>query len=100
DAKVVIYNGADYDPWMDKLLSVSANPERTTIVAANLIGKKTGANPHLWYDPATLPGVAKALTAELSRRDPGNAVHYEANLKTFLSSLEAIDKEIASVKKA
>lgn len=100
DAKVVIYNGADYDPWMDKLLSVSANPERTTIVAANLIGKKSGDNPHLWYDPATLPGIAKALTAELSRRDPGNAVHYEANLKKFLSSLESIDREIDGVRKA
>jgi len=100
DAKVVIYNGADYDPWMDKLLSASANPERTTIVAADLIGKKSGDNPHLWYDPATLPAIAKALTADLSKRDPGNAVHYEANLEKFLSSLEAINTEIDAVKKA
>lgn len=98
DAKIVIYNGADYDPWMDKLLSASTAKDRTTIVAADLIGKKSGDNPHLWYDPATLPAIAKALSADLAKRDPANAVHYEANLKAFQTSLEAIDKEITDVK--
>ncbi|MHB9445434.1 metal ABC transporter solute-binding protein, Zn/Mn family [Mesorhizobium sp. RSR565B] len=98
DAKIVIYNGADYDPWMDKLLSASTAKDRTTIVAADLIGKKSGDNPHLWYDPATLPAIAKALSADLAKRDPANAVHYEANLKAFQTSLEVIDKEIADVK--
>jgi zinc/manganese transport system substrate-binding protein len=99
DAKIIIYNGADYDPWMDKLLSASTSKDRTTIIAADLIGKKSGDNPHLWYDPATLPAIAKALSADLAKRDPANAVHYEANLKAFQTSLEAIDKEIADVKK-
>ena len=99
DAKIIIYNGADYDPWMDKLLSASTSKDRTTIIAADLIGKKSGDNPHLWYDPATLPAIAKALSADLAKRDPANAVHYEANLKAFQISLEAIDKEIADVKK-
>ena len=99
DANVIIYNGADYDPWMDKLLAASSKSDRTTIVAADLIGKKSGDNPHLWYNPATLPAVAKALAADLSKRDPANAVHYEANLAQFQASLEGIDKEIAAVKK-
>jgi len=99
DAKIIIYNGADYDPWMDKLLSASTSKDRTTIIAADLIGKKSGDNPHLWYNPATLPAIAKALSADLAKRDPANAVHYEANLKAFQTSLEAIDKEIADVKK-
>ncbi|MBZ9707529.1 zinc ABC transporter substrate-binding protein [Mesorhizobium sp. B2-1-8] len=100
DAKVIIYNGADYDPWMDKLLAASSKPDRTAIVAADLIGKKSGDNPHLWYNPTTLPAVAKTLAAELSKRDPANAAHYEANLKQFQASLDGIDKEIAAVKKA
>ena len=99
DAKIIIYNGADYDPWMDKLLSASTSTDRTTIIAADLIGKKSGDNPHLWYNPATLPAIAKALSADLAKRDPANAVHYEANLKAFQTSLQAIDKEIADVKK-
>ncbi|TPI28418.1 cation ABC transporter substrate-binding protein [Mesorhizobium sp. B3-1-9] len=99
-AKIIIYNGADYDPWMEKLLSASTNAQRTTIVAADLIGKKSGDNPHLWYNPATLPAIAKQLSADLSKLDPANAAHYQANLAKFQSSLDAINKQIDDVKKA
>src|ERR1051326_6004618 len=42
-ANVVIYNGAAYDPWMDKLLNVSREPGRAVIVAAELAHKNAGA---------------------------------------------------------
>ncbi|TPI12984.1 cation ABC transporter substrate-binding protein [Mesorhizobium sp. B4-1-3] len=100
DAKIIIYNGADYDPWMDKLLSASTGTQRTTIVAADLAGKKSGDNPHLWYNPVTLPAIAKELATDLSKRDPTNAAHYQANLTKFQSSLEAINKQISDVKAA
>src|SRR3569832_1949088 len=48
DADIVIYNGADYDPWMDRLLTSASVPSRTVIVAAQLTGHQSGANPHLW----------------------------------------------------
>jgi zinc/manganese transport system substrate-binding protein len=99
DASVVIYNGDGYDPWMEKLLSASSADSRTTIVAAALSGKKAGDNPHLWYDPATLPAVARALAAELARRDPGNAADYRTNLAKFTASMERIGKKIAGVRK-
>ncbi|TPK73589.1 cation ABC transporter substrate-binding protein [Mesorhizobium sp. B2-4-15] len=100
DAKIIIYNGADYDPWMDKLLSASTGTQRTTIVAADLIGKKSGDNPHLWYNPVTLPAIAKQLAADLSKLDPANAADYQANLAKFQSSLDAINKQINDVKAA
>ena len=62
-AQVVMLNGAGYDPWMEKLLRVSAKPGRAVIVAANLMRKTAGDNPHLWYDPKTMPAVAGALAA-------------------------------------
>ena len=62
-ARIVIYNGADYDPWMDKLLSASPRTDRQVIVVADLVHKKAGDNPHLWYDPPTMPSVARALAA-------------------------------------
>src|SRR5690242_16076983 len=68
-ARIVIYNGADYDPWMGKLLSASRATGRITIEVAKLVGKKAGDNPHLWYDPATMPAVAKALAAQLAKLD-------------------------------
>src|ERR1700761_1298182 len=46
-AKIVIASGADYDPWVQKLLSASNSADRKTIVVADLVGKKSGDNPHL-----------------------------------------------------
>src|SRR5690242_3205835 len=37
DAQIVVYNGADYDPWMDKMLSTAGLPDRSVIIAASLI---------------------------------------------------------------
>lgn len=98
-AAIVIYNGAAYDPWMDKLLSASPSNDRTAINAAKLTGSKPGANPHLWYDPATFPAVAKALEAELEKRDAAHAAFYRANLEKFDASFAEIGKDIAAIRK-
>lgn len=98
-AQIVIYNGADYDAWMPKLLKVAMRPGRIVIVAADLVQKKTGDNPHLWYDPATMPAVAKALAGALAKIDPAHAADYKARLATFLASLKPIDEKIAAIRK-
>ena len=99
-AAIVLYNGADYDPWMEKLLSASPQPGRTPIVAAALTGHKSGDNPHLWYDPATLPAVAAALAAELERRDPADVLQFKINLAGFLASLAPVNAAIERIKAA
>ncbi|KVM94919.1 metal ABC transporter solute-binding protein, Zn/Mn family [Burkholderia diffusa] len=100
-AQVVIYNGADYDPWMGKLLGASKQAKqakRTTIVVADLVGKKAGDNPHLWYDPATMPAAARAIAAELGRADPANKADYDANLQKFVASLKPVDDKVAALR--
>ncbi|MBN3814316.1 metal ABC transporter solute-binding protein [Paraburkholderia sp. Ac-20347] len=97
-ARVVVYNGADYDPWMSKLLGATQGGQRTTIVAADLVGKKAGDNPHLWYDPQTMPAVARAVSAALGAADPAHKSVYDANLATFLGSLKPIDAKVAALR--
>ena len=97
-AQLVIYNGADYDPWMERLLKVTPKPGRVVIVAADLMHKKAGDNPHLWYDPATMPAIAKALAAALSAADPANADHYTTGLRAFLASLQPLSNKIAAIR--
>jgi zinc/manganese transport system substrate-binding protein len=97
-AQVVIYNGADYDPWMAKLLSSVPKPGRTGIVVADLLHKKAGDNPHLWYDPATMPAVASALAAAFTAVDPAHKDDYAARLKTFLASLGPLNQKIAEIR--
>jgi zinc/manganese transport system substrate-binding protein len=96
-ADIVVYNGADYDPWMDKLLAATKSGKRTTIVAAKLVGKKSGDNPHLWYLPKTMPAVARAVVQALDEADPTHRAEFDANLATFLNSLKPIDDKVADL---
>ncbi len=98
-ARVVIANGADYDPWMDKLLGASKAENRTVIVAADLVGKKSGDNPHLWYDPATMTAVANKLADDLGQADAAHKADYQANAKTFIAGLKPLEAKIATMKK-
>ena len=97
-AAIVVYNGADYDPWMAKLLGGLRSANRKVIIVADLVHKKAGDNPHLWYDPATMPTYAKALAAALVERDPGHKADYDQRLQTFLASLQPLDAKIAELR--
>jgi zinc/manganese transport system substrate-binding protein len=97
-AQIVILNGANYDPWMEKLLAAAPRPGRTVIGAAQLVGRNPGDNPHLWYDPATMPAVANALAAALTKADSAHALDYAARLKTTLSGLARITQRVAQLK--
>jgi zinc/manganese transport system substrate-binding protein len=62
------------------------------------MGRKPGDNPHLWYDPVTMPKVAAALAAAFSKADPAHAGDYAARLKTTLAALERINTRVAQMK--
>jgi zinc/manganese transport system substrate-binding protein len=97
-AQVVLYNCAGYDPWVEQVLGATAKPGRVAIVAADLMHRKSGDNPHLWYDPATMPAVARALAAALAAADPAHKDDYAARLATFLASLSPLSAKIAAIR--
>ena len=97
-ADIVIENGADYDPWMAKLLQVGGSKTQALIVVSELTHRQTGANPHLWWDPATMPAVARALTDALVKADPAGKAQYEQRLATFLASLKPVHDKIAALR--
>jgi zinc/manganese transport system substrate-binding protein len=97
-AQIVIINGANYDPWMDKLLAATPRTGRMVISAAQLTGRKSSDNPHLWYDPATMPAVATALAEALAKADSAHALDYTARLKTTLAALGRITQRVAQLK--
>ena len=98
-AKIVIVNGADYDPWMEKLLAAHKSPGRREILAANLAHKKAGDNPHLWYNPATVRAVANALMVDLGVVDPAHRADYQKAGTEFLATLDPLDAKIADMRK-
>lgn len=100
DADIVLYNGAGYDPWMDSLLSGTDKPSRAVISVALLTGHANGDNPHLWYDPATFPAVAKVLADELAKRDPVNAATFAANRDAFDTGFAKVLDGVAAISRA
>lgn len=97
-ARIVVANGAAYDPWIDKLLSAGNAASRTTIIVADLVHSKPGANPHLWYDPPTLPTFAHALSATLSAADPAHAAEYTQRLQAFDASFQPVVAKVAELR--
>ena len=98
DAKVVIFNGGHYDEWMEKLLKASPRKDRITVSAAKVVGARHGGNPHLWYAPATMPAVAKAIAAALSKADAAHAADYAANLDKTLADLARITQQVGKLR--
>ncbi|HEV8677816.1 MAG TPA: zinc ABC transporter substrate-binding protein [Stellaceae bacterium] len=98
-ARIVIYNGIDYDPWIEKMLGAARSAGCRPIVVADLVGRKTGDNPHIWYDPATMPALAKALSDMLIAGDPGGAAGYRERLARFDSSMAPVRAKIAELRR-
>ena len=94
-ADLVIYNGLNYDPWMVKLLASARSSRRRVIEAAAVLHRDVpGTNPHLWYDPMSMPAVARATAAELQQIDPPHQSLYAQRLQQFLASGGQIDAAI------
>lgn len=91
-ADIIVYNGVDYDPWMQPLLV--NHKKGYVIVVAELMGIKSGSNPHIWYLPETMPVYAKHLTGILSEMDPAHQLFFQNQLKKFSLSYQPILKKI------
>ncbi len=97
-ARIVIYNGVDYDPWMEKILSAARSADRKTIVVAELAGAKPGDNPHIWYDPRTMLALAKKLSDMLAMEDPAHKAGYQQRAAQFEQSVKPIQAKLAELR--
>ncbi len=98
-ARIVVYSGIDYDPWMEKLLAAAKSADRSVIVVADLAGRKSGDNPHIWYDADTMLTFAKQLANDLGSIDPTHKAAYLDRLKRFQNSMQPIQAKIAALHK-
>jgi zinc/manganese transport system substrate-binding protein len=97
----VVQNGIGYDTFMNKIESAAPSATRKVIVVQNLLGLPDSTpNPHLWYSPRTMPAVARAVAADLSKMQPAHAGYFAANLHKFDASLQSWDQAIAKFKAA
>jgi zinc/manganese transport system substrate-binding protein len=98
DAKLVILNGAGYDDWATKLLSANPSSQRTVLVAADLLGKKAGDNPHFWYNPDYVSRVADQITADYKSIDSADAAYFDQQRAGFTTALKPYTQRLAEIK--
>ena len=97
NAQLVVQNGLGYDSFMNTIESASPDSGRKVIDVQQLLKLPDSTpNPHLWYDPATMPKVADAIADDLSAIQPEHAAYFQANAKAFGTSLKALTGAIAS----
>ncbi|MCI1868144.1 metal ABC transporter solute-binding protein, Zn/Mn family [Bifidobacterium crudilactis] len=92
-AKVVVVNGADYDPWATKAAS---STKATLVDAAEAGGKKSGDNPHVWFSAAVRTAAADAITKAYEKAMPDQKTYFaglNTEWKAKEQKLEATIKE-------
>ncbi len=98
-AQLIVENGVGYDAWVDKIVAAAPNPGRKVINVQELLGLPASTpNPHLWYDPKTMPVVAKAIGDALAALKPDQAATFRANVEKFDASLKPWTDAIAAFK--
>ena len=100
-ARLVVQNGVGYDDWATTIENAAPDDGRQVINVQQLLKLPDSTpNPHLWYNPATMPKVASAIAAGLGQIDPARASYYKANAAKFTASLSAWTTALAAFKAA
>ncbi|MFN7094603.1 MAG: metal ABC transporter solute-binding protein, Zn/Mn family [Burkholderiales bacterium] len=98
NAQIIIYNGMNYDSWMNQLLNSLNRKPLIIINVADLIGSQPGVNPHIWYQPTTFPTLAKAIAAKLISLRPDAKAEVSKNLDQFLAANKLVLAKINAIK--
>jgi zinc/manganese transport system substrate-binding protein len=98
-ARLVIENGAGYDPWVGRLLAADQGQPITVLDIASALRVPAGGNPHRWYNPADVRAVVARLAASYGRIDPADRAYFARRLAWFTSSsLHGYFSLIAAIK--
>jgi len=98
-AQLVVQNGVGYDTFMNTIENAASSSSRKVIVVQDLLGLPADTpNPHLWYEPSTMPAVANAIASDLAAIAPAHASYFKANAAAFTASLAAWNNAIAAFK--
>jgi zinc/manganese transport system substrate-binding protein len=84
-SQVSIVNGIGYDEWASKLLAANPQSSRVEVDAGDVLGLKSGDNPHQWYSPTSVHRVTAAIVKAFEQADPGHDSYYEAQAAKFES---------------
>jgi zinc/manganese transport system substrate-binding protein len=76
-------NGIGYDNWASQLLAANPVGDRVVLDVGDLLGLKTGDNPHQWYDPASVQKVINAIVVDYDQLAPTARAYFAAQKRHF-----------------
>lgn len=95
-ANIIVANGLGYDSWMNKLAkSVDKKP---VLVGEDLMGLKSGDNPHIWYNLDMPTKYVDYLVKRLSKLDKKHAAYFKEKGEKYLAKIDKI-KQLAQANK-
>lgn len=89
DASLVVFNGGDYDHWVEHVLDDRPDVPTVDAYALRPDAQQPG-NEHVFYDPATAKAVVTQIADRLSTIDSANAEAYRANAQAFGAKADEI----------
>lgn len=89
-ANIIVANGLGYDSWMNKL--AKSVDKKTVLVGEDLMGLKSGDNPHIWYNLDMPTKYVDYLVKRLSKLDKKHAAYFKENGEKYLAKIDKIKK--------
>lgn len=104
-ARLFVYNGGGFEPWVPKLLQdPSVTGTRIVVRATKGIAFLTGEagggarghdarpDPHVWLDPVLAQSMVETISGGLAEADPAHAAAYGENARAFTARLETLHR--------
>ena len=96
DAKLVFVNGLGLEGWLSRLAQSAGTKAAIVAATKGIAPLKIGsdADPHAWQSVANAKIYVANIRDALGAVDPLGAVTYRANSETYLTKLDALDREV------
>ncbi|MBW4828550.1 MAG: zinc ABC transporter substrate-binding protein [Clostridiaceae bacterium] len=102
NANIVVYNGADMEHWIDKLLETIDKEEVDIINSSEfveLVELEGRTDPHIWLDPSNMDKIGLEIKNSLVKMDEKNKDFYEKNYAELSNKLQKLNEEYETVLK-
>jgi zinc/manganese transport system substrate-binding protein len=103
DAKVVFVNGLGLEGWMTRLVKASGTKAPSIVASRGIKPRKMEdehrhghlvTDPHAWQSVANAKVYVANIRDGLIKADPAGKSVYEANAKSYLARLDALEQEV------
>jgi zinc/manganese transport system substrate-binding protein len=96
EAKLLVINGLGLEGWLPRLVQSSGSKAVIVTATDGITPHKLGSqvDPHAWQSVVNARIYATNIRDALVAIDPAGAVVYRANTETYLTKLDALDREV------